>query len=67
MTTFFSNKHILIKSFADSQFRYPIQLVLNQKYRKIALYHNTNKTYFKTEYRENCNLYIASQLRTVHM
>ena len=43
---FFSNKHILIKSFADSQFRYPTQLVLNQKYRKIAIFHNTNKTYF---------------------
>ena len=51
---FFSNKHILTKSFADSQFTepIPIQLALNQKYRKMAIFHNTNKTYFKSDYRE---------------
>ena len=41
---FFSNKHILTKSFADSQFTKAIPLVPNQKCRKIALFHNTNKT-----------------------
>ena len=51
---FFSNNHILALSFAVSQFTEAIQLVLNQKCRKIARFHNTNKTYFKTDYRENC-------------
>ena len=59
---FFSNKRILANSFADSQLTWSIQLLLYQKSRKIALFHNTNKTYFKTDYRENCNFLIATFL-----
>ena len=43
---FFSNNHILTKSFDDSQYTKPIQLVLNQKSQKTIIFHNTNKTYF---------------------
>ena len=43
---FFSNNHILTKSFADSQFTKPVQLNLNQKSQKTIIFHNTNKTYF---------------------
>ena len=35
---FFSNKHILTKSFADSQFTWPIQLVLKPKHRKNLIF-----------------------------
>ena len=42
---FFSNNHIVTKSFADSQFTKPVQL-LNQKSQKTIIFHNTNKTYF---------------------
>ena len=43
---FFSNNHILTKSFDDSQFTKPIQLFLNQKSQKTIIFHNTNETYF---------------------
>ena len=55
-SNFFSNKHILTKSFADSQSSSSIQLLLFKKSRKFASFHNTNITYFKTDYRENYNL-----------
>ena len=54
---FLSNNHILAKSFADSQSTKPIQLVLHKQCGKIAIYHNTSKTYFKTDYREYCNFF----------
>ena len=44
---FFSNNQILTKSFEDSQFTWPIQLVIYQKCRKIAIFHNTNYNYIQ--------------------
>ena len=43
---FFSNIRILAFSFAESQFTYHIQLLLNQKCRKNAIFHNTTKALF---------------------
>ena len=44
----FSNKHILTKSFADSQFTSPSPYIgSKQKIPEIEIFHNTTTTYFK--------------------